>query len=615
MKTLYIHADFMEYNVKKPTPIAEEIGEEERSGRVDEVLVAFISVEKQDEDRMEAVAREAADDLRQVAEKVGAERILLYPYAHLSSTLSSPDAGKRMLRLMEQMLAEKGVEVKRAPFGWYKAFKISCKGHPLSELSREITGKEEEPQKKGEEKHFVLTVDGKMIAPEEFAGGSECFQVMLQKEALHKESKLAGEPRYLRLCKKFGIGWEAMSDVGHMAFNPKGALMFELCSQYAWDVVNSINLPVYTVKGTNMFNLGEEPVAEHAKLFGDRLYKIETDKRAFVLRYAACHQQFAMMRNWNLSYKQLPFGAFEVADSYRLEQSGETMLCFRTRRMNMPDLHVICNDIPCAEQWFKNLDARIYEEAHKLGRDYEMLVNFSSKEAFEQHKDMIMELIRRHNKPALLHFYPEGINYYWTVNIEYHILDDMKRAREIGTVQIDVGNAKRFNITYADENGQPKFPVILHCAVIGTIERYLYTLFDTAVKLEEKGRVGYLPVWVNPEQVRLLTVSEAHNARAKELADKIQGACIRVGVDDRSETVGKKVRQAKQDWCSYVVVIGENEMRTDVLDVYDRQKNTNVKMTVDELIALVRSEIGDKPFRPLFMPREMSRRVDFADQA
>lgn len=615
MKTLYIHADFMEFNVKKPTPVAEEITEAEKQGRLEEVLAAFISVEKQDEERIEMVAKQATDDLKEVADKVGAQRILLYPYAHLSSSLSSPAAGKKMLRTMESMLKDQGVDVHRAPFGWYKAFKISCKGHPLSELSREITGEEAAPAKKGEDRHVVLTVDGQMIDPEEFKGGTEGFQVMMQKEALKKESKLVGEPRYLRLCKKFGIQWESMSDAGHMAFSPKGALMFDLCADYSWRVVNSVGIPVYTVKGTNMFNLDEGPVAEHAKLFGDRLYKIETEKHSYVMRYAACHQQFAMMRNWNMSYKQLPFGAFEVADSYRLEQSGETMLCFRTRRMNMPDLHVVCGDIKQSEEWFKNLDQRIYDEAAKLDRDYEMLINFSSQEAFEQHKDMIMELLRRHNKPALLHFYPEGINYYWTVNIEYHILDDMKRAREIGTVQIDVGNAQRFGITYADEHGESRFPVILHTAVIGTIERYLYTILDTAVQMEEGKRVGHLPVWVNPEQVRLLTVSEAHNDRARELADRIQCGCVRVGVDDRSETVGKKVRQAKQDWCSYVVVIGENEMTSDSLEVFDRQKNANVRMTVDELIAQVRKDIGDMPFRPLYMPREMSRRVDFVDQA
>lgn len=611
MRTLYIHADFMEYESKKPTSMAEELSDEERRARLEEVLVAFIAVEKGDEGKVEQVARQAAEDIRDTADKVGASRVLLYPYAHLSSGLSDPETGKKMLRAMERLIDESGLEVKRAPFGWYKAFKISCKGHPLSELSRQIVAEEKPSAPKGEDRYVVLTPEGNEISPEDFEGGTGCFRVMLEKEALKKESSLAGEPKYLRLCKKFGIQWETMSDVGHMAFSPNGALMFDLVADYSSKVVADTGLPIYTVKGTNMFSLDEPPVREHAELFGDRLYIIEGERKSFIMRYAACHQQFAMMRNWNISYRNLPYGAFEVADSYRLEQSGETMLCFRTRRLNMPDLHVICRDVESANEWFKNLDAQIFEEAAKLGRDYELLVNFSSKAAFEQNRDMLIELMRKHGKPALLHFYPEGINYYWTVNIEYHILDDMNRAREIGTVQIDVGNAKRFGITFADESGRKVHPIILHTAIIGTIERYLYMLLDTAVKMETSGSIGRLPTWVTPEQVRILTVSDSHLTRAREIASAIEAGQVRVGLDDRGETVGKKVRDAKKDWVSYVVVIGDKEMSSDTLTVYDRAANKNIEVSIDGLIDKIRAETVGMPFRPLYMPRALSLRVDF----
>jgi threonyl-tRNA synthetase len=138
MRTLYIHADYMEFETKKPTPVAEKIPDDQHKGRAEEVLVAFITVEKQDQESQDQVAELAVKNLLEILTKVKAERVLLYPYAHLSSELSDPETGKKMLRTMESMLKDKGVEVSRAPFGWYKAFKISCKGHPLSELSREI---------------------------------------------------------------------------------------------------------------------------------------------------------------------------------------------------------------------------------------------------------------------------------------------------------------------------------------------------------------------------------------------------------------------------------------------------------------------------------------------
>lgn len=612
MRALYIHADMMEFRAKKKTPVAEDIPEDMHDGRMDEVLVVFITVEKGDEGKSTQVSAEAVNDILETAKKVNAERIMLYPYAHLSNDLGKPKESVEILKKMESMIKEAGVEVARAPFGWYKAFDIKCKGHPLSELSRDFKGKDTKQEVKGEERFMILMPDGSEMQISDFKGGSPCMKEMIAKEALKKDNEpLKGEPEYLRLCKKFGIQWESMSDVGHMSMASPGALMFDLISDYSTDIVNDVGIPLYMVKGTNMFSLDEPAVKEHAELFGDRLYTIDTGKKQFILRYAACHQQFAMIRNWNISYKQLPFGAFEVADSYRLEQSGETMLCFRTRRLNMPDLHVICKDEVQARDRFKALDGRIFDEIEAIGRDYDMLVNCSSQKAYEENKAMLTELCRMHDKPALIHFYPEGVNYYWTVNIEYHMLDQMGRAREIGTVQIDIGNAKRFNITYADENADKEYPVILHCAVIGTIERYLYTLLDTAVGIERTGVPGYLPTWVSPEQVRLMAVSEAHLDKTKEMAAVLSKMGIRVSVDDTDATVGKKVRNSKQDWCSYAAVVGDREVETGKLKVYVRSKNADTEMSVDELGRAVKEEIAGKPFRRAYMPQLLSQRVDF----
>jgi len=601
----------MEFESKKRTPVAEDIQDNMHAGKMDEVLVVFVTVEKDDEDKITQISAEAVADIAATVKSVGAERVMIYPYAHLSSSLASPKKCLEILKLMEDMIKKNGTEVSRAPFGWYKSFNIKCKGHPLSELSRDFKGAEAKQASKGEETFFILAQDGKEIQINDFKKGSPCMMEMIAKEALGKDNEpLKGEPEYLRLCKKFGIQWESMSDVGHMCMTPHGALMFDLVSDYSTQIVNDVDVPVYMVKGTNMFSLDEPAVREHADLFGDRLYSIDTGKRSFILRYAACHQQFAMMRNWNISYRQLPFGAFEVADSYRLEQSGETMLCFRTRRLNMPDLHVVCKDEDEARDNFKVLDARIFDEVEALGREYDMLVNFSSKKAYDENKHLILELCKKHDRPALIHFYPEGINYYWTVNIEYHIMDQMNRAREIGTVQIDIGNAKRFGITYADENAEKKYPVILHTAVIGTIERYLYTLLDTAVGIEKKGVPGYLPVWINPEQVRLMPVSGVHLKKAAEMAKELESKGIRVSVDDTDATVGKKVRRSKQDWCSYAAVIGDKEAESGELSVYVRSENVDKVMTIDELGMCVRKEIGNKPFRRLYMPSMLAKRVD-----
>src|SRR5437879_13594514 len=113
--------------------------------------------------------------------------------------------------------------------------------------------------------------------------------------------------------------------------------MLDLLSDYANQVVRRIGIPILNVKGTNMFDVSIEPIKEHLQLFGARAYAVKVDERTFVLRYAACFQQFSMVKDWTLSYRTLPFGTFEAADSHRMEQSGELLLPFSLREVLMPD--------------------------------------------------------------------------------------------------------------------------------------------------------------------------------------------------------------------------------------------------------------------------------------
>jgi threonyl-tRNA synthetase len=513
---------------------------------------------------------------------------------------------------MEEYARKLGIETYRSPFGWCKQFSIRIKGHPLAEQSKVFTtGKERKEFSRPEIKkeYLILTEDGKTYAPKDykFKKGEEEFRILVEKEALGVESKAEGEPEYIKHCKKFGINWEPMSDVGHMRYGPEGALIYELISDYSAQVANSLGIPVYSVKGTNMFNLDSQPVREHAELFGDRLYSIELDNKSFVMRYAACHQQFAIIKDWQISYKHVPFCGFEVADSYRLEQSGELLLCFRVRRLNMPDLHVFCKDVEESKQWFLKVHEKIYDEIKKLKRDYVSLYNLTSREFFKNNIEWFKKLVKLEGKPVLLCFYPPGINYYWALNIEYHIIDKMNRPREISTVQIDVGNSKRFGIKYTDENGKNQYPVILHSAMIGSIERYLYTLFDTALRMNNPA----LPTWLSPTQVRLCPISDKHVKYAEQVAKELEKECIRVDIDDRRDTMQKKIRDAELAWVPIVCVVGDKEMKNKTLTARFRDEKIK-EMNMKELAKIIKNETTDKPFRALPIPKLLSKRPVFA---
>ncbi|MBS7622471.1 threonine--tRNA ligase [Candidatus Bathyarchaeota archaeon] len=610
MRILLIHSSHFEYEVRdRAIEEAEPTSEKEGKDSIDEALVAFCSVESGDERDNDAVASNAAREISKVASTVKVKNIVVYPYAHLSSNLGSPSTAVPILRKLAELLVSEGYNVRRSPFGYYKSFKLECKGHPLSELSKTITAEKERRPAVLETRYAVLETDGRLIEPREYLQHPHPeFRFLVEKEALRRELP-GGEPRYLEYCRKFGIEWEPYSDVGHMRYGPEGTLIFELITDYAWQKACELGLPLLQVRGTNMFDLSIPAVREHAALFGDRLYEVGVEEKQFVLRYAACHQQFSMVKDWTLSYRQLPFGTFELADSYRLEQSGELLLCFRVRKLHMPDLHIYCRDLEDAKKASMKVHEKIYSEIRKLGREYVSIYN-TTRGFFEQNRDFFADLVKVEGKPVLLNFVPDGV-FYWVLNVEYTIIDALDRPREIATFQIDIGNAERFGIAYIDHDGSRRFPPIIHTALIGTIERYLFSIFDCAAKAEDRGQKPSLPVWLSPIQARIVPVTMDQLRDANRIADELEKKDIRVDIDDREETVQKRVREAEISWIPYIIVLGQKEAGAGSFPVRVRARGTVETMTLDSLVAELREQTKDYPFTRSPFPRTLSTRPGY----
>ena len=613
MRLLLIHADRFEYEarekaVKEPEPLASSV----KKGALEDGLVAFCTVEKTDEDATESVAANAARSIEEVLGWLKTKRVMVYPYAHLSTNLASRDPAIKILKGLEDNLAGRGYEVSRSPFGWYKSFTITCKGHPLSELSRTIT-----PQTQGKQtvttlrtEYLVMDQEGNLHDPEtfQFKQGHEEFRSLVEKEAL-KKGLTGGEPHYLEYARRFGIEWESYADVGQMRFGPEATLIMELLAEYASQAIRRIAIPVLNVKGTNMVDVNVKPIKEHLQLFGSRAYEVKVDERTFVLRYAACFQQFSMVKDWTLSYRNLPFGTFEVADSYRMEQSGELLLSFRLRKFLMPDLHVYLKNLEEAIDVGKTIHGIIYEEIRKLGREYVSLYN-TTRPFFEAHKKLFLELVRVEKKPILINFVPDSV-YYWVLNVEYNIIDDLDRPREIGTFQIDVGNAARFGINYTNEKGEKVFPVIIHTAVLGGLERFLFALLDSAVRLERKGKKPMLPVWVSPVQVRIIPVAKQFVKPAMKLLVTLEEAGVRADLDDRDDTIQSRVREAELSWVPYVLIYGEKELQSKKLSVRSRANGKETKMPEREFLQKLDEDTKDYPRKSLSFPTLLSQRPGY----
>ena len=222
-----------------------------------------------------------------------------------------------------------------------------------------------------------------------------------------------------------------------------------------------------------------------------------------------------------------------------------------------------------------------------------------------------MSIGEKIGKPVLLEILPER-KHYWDCKIDFAAIDYLGRPIENPTVQIDVESGERFGITYLGEDGEEHNPVILHCSPTGSIERVICSLLEkTAIELNEKSPM--LPVWLSPIEARVITVGEPHKDKeyAFELADKIAAADIRVDVDDRDESVGKKIRNAAKEWIPYTFVVGDNEVESGNLNVTIRETGEKVDMTVDELIDAIKAKTQGMPFRRLPLPKDISKRINF----
>lgn len=607
MRILLIHSDYLNYNVKNKTPVAEEIEDAKKQGAFDESLVVFTAVEKDDENNPQGIVKNLVKEVIKTNDQVKAENIVLYPYAHLSSSLSSPKVAVQVLKDAEEALNAEGLNVKRVPFGWYKAFEISCKGHPLSELSRTITAEEEDEEEVEKKPSSWSILDGdKIIDIDDFKFENDQLEKLVSYE-LGTGASDAGEPPHVKLMREKELcDYESASDVGNLKWFPKGRLVRDLLADYVYNlVVDQGAMPIET---PIFYDLDNEAINVHAAKFGERQYRTDT-KKNLMLRFACCFGAFRVMADPFITWKNLPAKLYELSTySFRFEKKGEVVGLKRLRAFTMPDFHSFCADMESTLEEFSKQTDMCIQTGVDLDVNYEIIFR-ATKDFYDENKDWMYSIGKKIGKSVLLEILPER-KHYWSCKIDFAAIDYLGRPIENPTVQIDVESGKRFDITYLGEDGKEHYPTILHCSPTGSIERVICSLLEkTAIELDEKAPM--LPTWLSPIEVRIITVGEDHKDFANELYDKINAENIRVDVDDRDESVGKKIRNAATEWIPYIFVVGDNEKESGVFSVTVRETGEKVDMTVDELIKEVLDKTKGMPYRGLPLPKDISTRINF----
>jgi len=611
MRILQLHCDYVEYTpVKKEIKSAEEI--DPQSKRLEEVVVAFVAVEESDNTD---VAKRAIGEISESMKKVGCAKLLLYPYAHLSSNLASPTTALSLLKEMESNAP--GLDVHRAPFGWTKSYKLQVKGHPLAENSKTITAGEEKESSsnalKAEAKiqsfWHILTPDGKLHEIEKFNFAKHSNLEVLAKYEAAKKRAVDEPPPHVKLMKKLAIAdYEPASDAGNMRFYPNGRLMKSLIERYVTDKV--MEYGGFEVETPIMYDSHHPSMESYFHRFPARQYSIDSEGKHLFLRFAACFGQFLMAKDFQLSYKNLPLKLYELTRySFRREQSGELVGLRRLRAFTMPDCHAMCMDMNQAKEEFRKRFDLSRDVIKGLGiddMDYEMAIRFTE-EFYNENRALIEEIVAKLGKPVLVEMWKERF-FYFVLKWEFNYVDSSGKASALSTDQIDVENGKRYNIDFIDENNKPQNPIILHNSPSGAIERVIYTLLEKSAKDQKEGRKPMFPLWLAPTQVRLIPVKPEFLDYCEKLADTLTENNIRVDVDDRNESVGKSIRDAETEWIRYIIVIGEKEVSSTMLSIRDRKSKDPRNQSVAEFIADIQEETKGKPFMRINMGRSVAKR-------
>ena len=623
MRILQLHSNYIEYRlIKKEIDSAEESGKKEF--RLEEIVVLFTSVEEEDDDN---TATAAIDEVKTALNNLKVNKIIIYPFAHLSSSLASPYDALNVLKKMESYANEIGIETYRAPFGWNKQFTLSIKGHPLAEQFRIISkeGKVEEPVSKAlkaEEKiksyWNVLTLEGELIPVEKFNfSGLEKLEKLAQYE-ISKVRAIKGTPPHVTLMQRLEIAdYEPASDQGNLRWYPKGRLIKSLLEELVTQRV--IEYGAMEVETPIMYDFQHPSLHDYLNRFPARQYVIKSDDKEFFLRFSACFGQFLMAHDAQISYKQLPIKLYELTRySFRREKSGELTGLRRLRAFTMPDCHAMCADLNQAKEEFVKrfkLSIGILESLGFTKDDYELAIRFT-KEFYDKNKEFILSLLKQFGKPALVEMWDERF-FYFILKWEFNFIDSSDKASALSTDQIDIENAHRYNITYVDEKGEKLYPMILHNSPSGAIERDVYAMLEKAYIQQQKGKTPTLPLWLSPTQVRIIPVTESFNDYSWKLVEELENQKIRVDIDDRPMTMNKKVRDAEKEWVPYILVIGEKETSTSVLaarirnteDAAEKEKIKHMKL--GELVEEIKTITKDKPFKPISLPKSLSKRPKF----
>jgi len=566
MKTLNLHVDYIEWQgLKKALKSMENLPEEEiKKTKAEEALVVLTAVEKNDS--LE-ILDEYIENIKDIAEKVNTKNIVLYPYAHLSKELGKPKTATELLKSAEKQLKNEGYQVKRAPFGYYKSFELKVKGHPLSELSREIiSGNEEIIEDLTEEERKKLLHE-------------------ISKSKLDT-SKLADNDHRI-IGKKMDL-WSFNAVAPGMVFwHDKGLHIKNKLIEYWRELHRKKGYEEISTPQVMDRKLWE--ISGHWSKYSENNFKTQYEGRDFLVKPMNCPGGMLVYKTSPKSYKDFPLKVSELGWTHRVELSGVLSGLFRVIQFVQDDAHVFCTREQAEEEVGKVMDlTKEILDTFNLEIDHvELSTRPEKRVGTDEEWDFAEKSLENVLKKKKMNYkINEGDGAFYGAKIDYHLKDSLGRTWQCSTIQFDMSLPRRFDLKYQDEKGEEKRPVMLHRAIYGSLERFLGIITEQCD--------GKFPLWLSPNQIKIMTMNDEVKEYAKEIYNKLFEEGFRVELDERNESIGKKVREASIERFNYMITIGEDEAKDKIIAIKTRDQKEIEKMKLEDFIEKLNQEIGKK---------------------
>ena len=566
MKTLNLHVDYIEFqSLKKALKSMSDLSEKDKKPKkIKEALVVFVAVEKTDSNVKEVV-KKLVDNTKDIAKQVKAKNIVLYPYAHLSQNLGSPELAVKVLEESQKALEKQKFSVSRAPFGYYKSFELKVKGHPLSELSREIKIEGSEAGEKYDPKQLLREIS---------------------KSKLDKSKLKDNDHRILgRQMDLFSFHDVAP---GMVFWHNSGLIIREELIKF-WRQEHE-KAGYQEISTPQILDKKIWQISGHWEKYNENNFLTEYEKRNFLIKPMNCPGGMLIYKNSPKSYKDLPLRVGELGIVHRQELSGVLAGLFRVVQFIQDDAHIYCTEKQVNSEVMEVVKlTKLFYDKFNLNFKIEFSTRpkkrIGTKKEWDKAEKLLEDVLKKNKLKYKLN---KGDGAFYGPKIDFHVTDSLGRTWQTATIQLDLLLPERFDINYMDKDNKRKRPIILHRTVLGSLERFLGIILE-----HYRGR---LPTWLAPVQVKVLSFTDRSEKYGKKVLEELKKQIpnLRIDSDFSQSTVGSKVKEAEIMKVPYIIVVGDKEEKEKSLAVRIKGNSKIEKIKLDGFVSKLKREIDEK---------------------